>query len=479
MPAPLLFIGLPILMAPVVYLLHRTKAVAIGLAAAAVLLLAALALGLPLGQAVAWAGGLTFSDSFTVLGRSFTVDGGDRLALAFVFAQAALLFLVSGLGETNPTFLPVALVNLGLLAAALFVRPFLFAALFLELGAAAAVVMLAASSTVAPYNHAATRGALRYLIFTTLSLPFILLTGWLLEAAEASPGDPTFTAQATVLLMAGFAILLSVVPFHSWIPAIAEHAPPYAAAFVFSVMRQGVIFLLLSFLGTYPWLNQNPVVYRVLTLTGGGMALAGGLLAFGQRNFGRAVGYAMLIDIGAVMLGIGLGTPVGVQAAVATLAMRGLALPLWAAGVDRLRRAAGSDHFDALRGLGRRYPVATVAVMLGMLSIAGFPLTAGFAARWALLFLLAQIHPTAAIFLLFGTVSIALVCARGLAALLAPTVAADAAPAAGLSPPEPLSPLGIAVYGLGFAVVVVLGLFPQWILPAVAGTADALSHITP
>lgn len=471
MAAPLLFIGLPILLAPVVYLLHRTRAVAIGLAAFTVLLLAALALVLPLGQPLAWAGGLVVTDTLTLLGRSFTVDGGDRLALAFIFAQAALLFLVSGLGEGNPTFLPVALVNLGLLAAALFVRPFLFAAIFLELGAAAAVIMLAATSTTAGYKQAATRGALRYLVFSTLSLPFILLTGWLVEAAQASPGDPTFTNQATVLLVAGFAILLAVVPFHSWVPAIAEHAPPYAAAFVFSVMRQGVIFLLLSFLGTYPWLNQNQLVYRLLTLGGGGMALAGALLAFGQRNFGRSLGYAMLIDVGAVMLGIGLGTPAGVQAAVATLAMRGLALPLWAAGVDRLRRVAGSDDFDAIRGLGRRYPIATVAVVLGVLSIAGFPLTAGFPARWALLYLLAQIHPTAAIFLLLGMVSIAFVCARGLAALFAPGPEGEAL--------EPLSPLAIAVYGLGFAVVIVIGLFPQWVLPAVAGTADALSRFSP
>ncbi len=477
MPAPLLFIGLPILIAPIVYALHRARAVAIGLAAFIVLLLAALALSLPFGQPLSWAGGLIFNDTLNVLGRSFTVEGGDRLALAFVFAQAALLFLVSALGETNPTFLPVSLVNLGLLAAALFVRPFLFAALFLELGAAAAVVMLVASSAKGPANPAATRGALRYLVFSTLSLPFILLTGWLLEAAEASPGDPSFTAQATVLLMFGFAILLSVVPLHSWLPALAEHAPPYATAFVFSVMRQGVVFLLLTFLGTYSWLNQNPLVYRGLTLAGGGMALAGGLLAFGQRNFGRALGYAMLVDIGAVMLGIGLGTPVGVQAAVAALAMRGLALPLWAAGVEQLRRAAGSDDFDAIRGLGRRYPFATVAVVLGLLSLAGFPLTAGFPARWALLYLVAQIHPTAAIFLLLGTVSLALVCARGLAALLSPP--ATETDAARLPAAEPLHPLAIAVYSLGFVVVVVIGLFPQWILPAVAGTAAALLRLSP
>ncbi|MCC7359135.1 MAG: hypothetical protein IT317_06645 [Anaerolineales bacterium] len=478
MPAPVLFIGLPVLIAPIVYALYRLRAAAVGLALVVVAGLVSLALVLPFGRPVAWAGGITFHDTLTVIGRSFTVEPGDRLALAFIFAQAALLFFTSSLAAPNPTFLPISLVNLGLLSAALFVRPFLFAALFLELGAAASVAMLAAESTHAAYNPNATRGALRYLVYTTLGLPFILLTGWLLEAAQASPGDVSFTSQATVLLMAGFAILLAVVPFHSWFPAVAEHAPPYAAAFVFTVMRQTVVFLLLNFLAAYPWLNQNPLVYRVLTLAGGGMALAGGLLAFGQRNFGRVFGYVLLVDTGAVMLGLGLGTPAGVQAAVASLAVLGMALPLWAAGVDRLRRAAGGDTFDALRGVGRRYPVATLAIVLGVLSVAGFPLTVGFTIRWSLLYLLAQIHPTAAIFLLLGMVSIAFVCARGLAALIRSDPATEESADLPGAPPR-LGPFAIAAYGLGVTLVLALGLFPQWMLPAVARTAEALFQISP
>jgi multicomponent Na+:H+ antiporter subunit D len=367
--------------------------------------------------------------------------------------------------------LPTGLVNLGLLAAALFVRPFLFAALFVELGAAAAVLMLAAPA--APGRpETATRGALRYLVYTTLGLPFILLTGWLLEAAQASPGDASFTAQATALLMFGFAVLLAVVPFHSYLPTIAEHAPPYAAAFVFSVQRQGIVFLLLTFLNTYPWLYQNPTVYRALTLAGGGMALFGAVLVFGQRNFGRVVGYLMLVDIGAVMLGIGLGSRTGVEAALATLAVRGLALPMWAAGLDYLRRAAGSDSFEALRGIAWRHPIASTAIVLGVLSLAGFPLTAGFTGRWSLLYLLAQIHPTAAFFLLLGTVSAGFVCARALAALLAGRREAESGQAV-----EQLHPLSIGLYALGFVVLFVVGLFPQWVLPPVVGIAAVFGQI--
>ena len=471
MPAPILFILIPFLVAPLVYLAQAVRGLAITLAVLAAVVLAWLALALPFGQPVDMLGGAVFADNALILGRAFLIGPADRLALAFLFGQAAVIFLVSIIADPGRTFFPASLGCLGLLSAALFVRPFLFAAIFLELAAALAVLMLAAESPGTTLSPKGTRGALRYLVYTTLALPFILFTGWLLEASAASPADPTFTRQATLALMFGFAVLLAVVPFHSWVPAIAEHAPPLSAVFVYTVIRQAVLFLLLSFLNNFEWLSQNPAVYRALTLAGGGMVLFGAVFVFGQRNFGRMVGYIVLIDFGAVMLGLGLGTLAGVESALITTVLRGIALPFWAAGVVRLRQAAGSDQFDALRGYGRREPAAAAIVTLSLLSLVGFPLTAGFTGRWALLSLLAQIHPSGAILLLIAMVSVAYVCARGLAYLLSrqgPPIE---------SQPIPSGRLDAALFTLGFTAILALGLFPQWLLPAFAQTAAAFSHL--
>jgi formate hydrogenlyase subunit 3/multisubunit Na+/H+ antiporter MnhD subunit len=471
MPAPLLFMLVPFLAAPLVYLAQAVRGLAIALAVLVAVALAWLALALPFGQPVALLGGAVFTETASILGRTFLIGPTDRVALAFLFGQAAVIYLVSAVADPGRTFLSVSLGCLGLLSAALFVRPFLFAALFLELAAALAVLMLAAESPGGPLSPKGTRGALRYLVYTTLALPFILLTGWLLEANAASPSDPTFTRQATLALMFGFAVLLAVVPFHSWVPAMAEHAPPLAAVFVATVIRQAILFLLLSFLSNFGWLSSNPAVYRALTLGGGGMVLFGAVFVFGQRNFGRMTGNVMLIDFGAVMLGLGLGTLAGVESALVTTVLRGIALPFWAVGLVRLRQAAGSDTFEALRGYGRREPVAAAMVILSLLSLVGFPLTAGFAGRWALLSLLAQIHPSGAILLLIAMVSVAYVCARGLAYLLSrqgPVIE---------TMPLPSGRLEAALFTLGFTVILGLGLFPQWLLPAVAETAAAFSRL--
>src|SRR6478735_4857123 len=104
MSAPILFAGIPLLLAPLIYLLNRTRPVATALAMLAVIVLALLALGLPFGQPVSYLGGLVVQDTSVVLGRSFTVEGADRLALAFMFSQAALLFMASTLADSGPAF---------------------------------------------------------------------------------------------------------------------------------------------------------------------------------------------------------------------------------------------------------------------------------------------------------------------------------------------------------------------------------------
>ncbi len=470
MPAPFLFIGLPLACAPLVYLLRRWRRVETLLTAGVAFLLTLLALSLPLDQPLFLLGGTIFRSLTTVLGRAFEIEPADRLALAFIFSQAAVLSVGAGLHGAGRYYQSAGLVIVGLIAAALFVRPFLFAALFLEIAAAVAVFMLGDET------RPVTRGALRFLVFMTMGMPFILLSGWLIEGSAASPEDVSFIARATILLAVGFAVLLAVAPFHSWLPVVAEHSPPLAAAFVFTVMRFISVFLLLNFLGAYDWLGQNPAVYRALVVAGGGMALIGALFAFGQRNFGRSMGYALMVDIGAVLLAIGLNTPAGVEAALETLALRGVALPVWGMAVDQLRRVAGSDDFDAVRGLGRRYPFAATALVLSLLSLIGFPLTAGFPARWALLHLLAHIHPTGAILLLAGMVSIGVVCARGLNALLTPVADEEEREDAPLWSEKPTA---VVLYSLGAGVILLLGVFPQLLLPLVAGTASVFAGAGP
>src|SRR5688572_28436267 len=162
MSAPFLFIGLPIFSAVIIYLFRRSPRLVAILAAGLSLLLAICARTLLLDEPINLLGGAIIRSSSVVLGRTFAVEPINRLGLVFIFVQAAGLFLATLLVEPGRFFLPGGMAILGLLAAALFVQPFLFAALFLELAAALAVFMLAGEIGEA---RQATRGALRFLVF--------------------------------------------------------------------------------------------------------------------------------------------------------------------------------------------------------------------------------------------------------------------------------------------------------------------------
>ena len=68
------------------------------------------------------------------------------------------------------------------MVASIAVEPFLFAALFIELAILLAIPMLV------NIQQPPARGVIRFLIYQTLAMPFILLSGWLLSGVEASPG---------------------------------------------------------------------------------------------------------------------------------------------------------------------------------------------------------------------------------------------------------------------------------------------------
>ncbi len=465
MSGPALMIGLPLLMAGVTLALGDRRWAAWLVATGTVGLLALAALRLPLGEPLNLLGlHPVIGRTLTVLGRNFSFELDQRPALMFMYLAGAFLFAGALPARPSRLYLPAGLASMGLLAAALFVEPFLFAAVFVALVAALTAV------TLVDEEHRDTRGPLRYLAYLTLGMPFVLIGGWL-PGTGAAPPEAEIQRQLMIWLGAGFAVWLAVVPFHSWVPTLADQAPPFSVAFVLVIVQGAILFFLLRFLNDFLWLWQSAAFLSALRAAGVGLAAWGGLLALAQRRLGRLMGYAVLVDLGAALAAISTGSGAGISAAMALVALRGLALGVWGLGLTVLRRAAGDDDLDRLRGLGRTLPLAAAATLASGLSLVGFPLTAGFPARWALLRLLAPDHFTPALVILLATIAVSLVHARFLRALLSLTPAGPPATLPGW--------LERAYLAGGVALILLLGLFPQWVLPAVTRSVLSLRNLAP
>lgn len=378
MSAPVIWILIPFLAGGIIlfFMPERFSAVAGG-TVAVVLSLTALIFPIDTALLVGTVS-LKISASIQILGRSFIFSVADGPLLAIIYGVAALWFFGTQASGTANRFVALGLMIVSLLTASIAVEPFLFAALLIEVSAMLVIPLL-----VPPYQKPK-RGVIRFIIYQTLAMPFILFSGWMLAGVEASPGNIGLTTQAGTMLGLGFAFLLAIFPLYNWIPLLTEEASPYATGFLLWALPTFTVVFALDFFDRYAWLRTSPQLSSAIQFAGVFMVASGGMLAATQKHIGRIMGYTAIAETGLIVLAMGIKSAEVVHVIFLLLIPRGLELAVWALGLSILKREAFSLQFNELQGIVRKYPVAVIAILAAHFSMTGFPLLAGFPSRLAL-----------------------------------------------------------------------------------------------
>ncbi|MCK4473595.1 MAG: hypothetical protein KAW49_17585, partial [Anaerolineae bacterium] len=317
---PLLLLIIPLVMAGVVYILLRWVSLSALLAVGTALALGIAVVTLPLDQPVRvyfWGERqIAMGEAVRFLGRELVLEQADRMAMAILFLTAAGLFFLAWRVTPHSLLFPMGLGLLSLLSGALLIRPLIYAVLLIEIAAALSIFALQAE------GQSPTRGGMRYLTFTTLALPGVLVTHWLLDRYVLTPDDVGLLNTAAALLAVSFALLLGVVPFHTWVPAVAGDSVSLAGTFVLTINNGAVWFLLLDFLETYPWLSTHPYFGSLFSTAGLAMIVVGGLLAPAQRRLGPLMGYGALVDSGGALIALGMHSRLGLTLVLLSLLVR-------------------------------------------------------------------------------------------------------------------------------------------------------------
>jgi NADH-quinone oxidoreductase subunit N len=451
MSAPLLWIFLPLILAGILMLVPNQKVIFLA-ASFFTLFLTLAAWLLPIDSSLTIRG-WTFKllPTVEILGRSMTLTSADRSFLALLYGSAFFWFIPAASLQIVRRLIPFGLAIISLLVAALAVEPTLYAALIIELAALVSIPMLKGP------QERNSRGVIRFLTSYTLAVPFILFSGWQLSGITENPGEFGIVQQATILLGLGFAFLLAIFPFYSWIPMLAEEAHPYLIGFILWMLPTVTLFFGLGFLDRYAWLRDASLLPAILIIAGSLMVVTGGLFSAFQHHLGRIMGYATIVETGFSLLALVTVSQTGVGAFLILLIPRALSLCLWAICLSILRRNVPGFNFKDVIGIGHNWPFVTSGLFLTNLSLAGLPLLAGFPAHQAVWNALAHRSLPLTIWVIVGSMGLFISAIRVLGTLTKSPKGTN-----WTIKETPAQRFFVAV---GLLALLLLGLFPQWVLP--------------
>lgn len=384
MNAPLLFILAPIILGAGLWFLSRRGFLTSLLASIFCLVLALLAGLLPVDRAfMLGSTRLIISSQMDILGRQLILEPQSMAAVILLFALGALWFLGIRPAMAPRRMAPLGMVILGLAVATLAVRPFLFAAVLLVALALVSIPLLI------PAGQTPGRGVLRYIIFMTLAMPVVLLAGAMAERSGLPLSGGNSNLFPVIFLLLGFAIWLGVFPLNTWMPMLAEEAPPFVTGFLLSILSTLALLMLKQFLGEYSWLANFPDLAVFLRIGGVVTVVSAGIWTAFQTRITRLLGYAVIFENGMALLMLAAGAE---TAAVfsASLPTRLLGIAVFALSLAALRRAGYELTFKGLEGAIFKKPILVLAMMSGFFSLAGLPLLASFPVRMVLFEHLAQ-----------------------------------------------------------------------------------------
>ena len=242
--------------------------------------------------------------------------------------------------------------------------------------------------------------AIKYLIMSGIASAMMLFGMALIYAIT---GSFEFAALATsnsglgdsdqliiiigyLMLVAGIAFKLSLVPFHMWTPDVYEGAPVPVTAFLATVSKASMVAVTLRLL-----LNAGAFTFTqltvVLSLLAAASMIFGNLLALMQSNVKRLLAYSSISHLGYLLVVIIAAAAVPDLLSIESVSYYMAAYFFTSLGGFAVISALSTseqelDSITDYQGLFWRNPWLSAVMITVLLSLAGIPLTAGFIGKF-------------------------------------------------------------------------------------------------
>ena len=305
-----------------------------------------------------------------IFGYTLTLVRVDKLSVVFgtIFLIAAFLNVIYGLHQRNAIQEVAALVYSGAAISAVFVGDLISLFVFWELTAVSSVFLIWARGTERAY-----RAGMRYLIILVGS-GVILLAGIVLQAAET--GSIGFdkiglSGLASGLIFIAFGIKAAFPFLHNWL----HDAYPEA-----TVTGTVVLSAFTTKLAIYALVRGYPGT-EILIYIGAVMTVFPAFFAVIENDLRRVLAHSLNSQLGFMVTGIGIGTQLALNGAVAHAFVSIVYKALLFMSMGAVLHRVGTIKASELGGLFRSMPLTMVFCVVGAASISAFPLFSGYIAK--------------------------------------------------------------------------------------------------
>ncbi len=335
-------------------------------------------------------------DSGELFGGMFSTT---PLIVAFknILNVGVLLILMISVSWVNKKMLPINKVSeyYVLMVSSLLGMFFMISAgnfLMLYIGLELATLPVAALASYDMFNRKSSEAGIKLILSAALSSGILLfgisityaITGSMyFDIIAGNMGLSYLGILGMVMVFAGIAFKVSLVPFHFWTADVYEGAPTPVTSFLSVISKGAAVFVLMILLfKVFPdmkgiWIN---LLYGLSILT----MFVGNLFALRQTNLQRFMAFSSIAQAGFILLGFLSVDELAVSSIVYFIAIYILSNIVVFGAIQAVGLASGKYEMDDYTGLYRTNPKISIVLMLGLFSLAGIPPIAGFFGKFFL-----------------------------------------------------------------------------------------------
>ena len=224
------------------------------------------------------------------------------------------------------------------------------------------------------------------MVYSTLGVTrFDDIAAALVVVGDVSPA--LWVGVALILVGLGFKV--AAVPFHMWAPDVYEGSPFPVTAYLAIGSKAAAFALVLRLAaeGFVPAVDRWDQWQIILAVLAAVTMLVGNLVALAQRNLKRLMAYSSIAHAGFILAGI------AALSSDSTLVANGIMLYLVGysvanfvvfAGLIAFFNTTGREMITDLAGLADQQPFLAASIAMGLFSLGGLPIFAGFAIKFYL-----------------------------------------------------------------------------------------------